>query len=166
MVINDVVLSLGSNLGNREENIDFAVQQLENYFNTEVSSSSIYETQPWGFETENLFLNSCVVFKTSESPETILKVLKEIEIEMGRVKKSQKNEYFSRVIDLDILYVGNQIINTSELVVPHPLLYERSFVLVPLLELLPNFIDPVKKQKISVLKSYLNDHKDVILYRQ
>lgn len=166
MVINDVVLSLGSNLGNREENIDFAVQQLENYFNTEVSSSSIYETQPWGFETVSLFLNSCVVFKTSESPETILKVLKEIEIEMGRVKKSQKNKYFSRVIDLDILYVGNQIINTSELVVPHPLLYERSFVLVPLLELLPNFVDPVKKQKISVLKSYLNDHKDVILYRQ
>lgn len=165
MVENEVVLGLGSNLGNREKNIKLAVEEIKKRFQTEVKSSSIYETLPWGFETDNLFLNSCVVFTSSESPKSILEALKWIEIKLGRVKKSQKKEYFSRTIDIDILYVGDLVVNTEDLVIPHPLIYARSFVLTPLSEILPDFLDPVKKQKISTLKSLLNENNDVILYK-
>lgn len=162
--MNTVVLSLGSNLGDRKNNLELAIGSIEESFMVEGTTSSIYETVPWGFETDELFLNCCMAFESSETPQNILKELKVIEKQLGRVKKSQNNKYFSRLIDIDILYVGDLIVQTEDLVVPHPRLYDRSFVLTPLAELLPDFIDPVRKQRTRELLNTLNDEKEVILY--
>lgn len=161
---NRVVLSLGGNLGDRVAFLRDAIQLLEIEFNTSLIVSSFYETVPWGFESEDLFLNCCAYFSTSKSPQEVLQITKKVEKELGRVKKSQNNRYNSRVIDIDILYHGERIVQDENLRVPHPLLYDRSFVLVPLAEILPDFVDPVEQLSIIELKAFLNDIKDVVLY--
>src|SRR5690554_4927247 len=159
-----VILSLGSNLGNRKQFIEDAIDEIEKAFQIKVKKSSLYETLPWGFDAEGLFLNCCVCFYTFCDPNSLLFTLQSIEKKLGRVKKSQKNEYQSRVIDIDILYVGELIVRTDELTLPHPQLYDRSFVLTPLVEICPAFVDPVKKQNITAILETCNDKNSVILY--
>ena len=159
-----VILSLGSNIPDRKQYLEKAIVELEKVFETQVVRSRIYETAPWGFESEVPFLNCCVSFYSSCIPTDLLFVTKRIEKDLGRVKKSQKNEYQSRVIDIDILYVGELIVRTDELTLPHPQLYDRSFVLTPLIEICPAFVDPVKKQNITAILESCNDKNSVILY--
>ena len=161
-----VVLSLGSNIENRQKYLEDAIQEIEKAFDCEVKKSRFYETAPWGFESEVPFLNCCVCFYSSCNPIEVLIVTKKIENKLGRVKKSQINNYESRVIDVDILYVGDEVVKTPELTIPHPLLYARSFVLTPLVEILPGLIDPVKKQTILQLFEQCNDDNRVILYEK
>lgn len=162
----NVVLSLGSNIGNRKKFIEDAIIEIENVFQSEIKKSSFYETEPWGFDAETPFLNCCISFFSSCNPKEILKTTQKIEIELGRVKKSKNSNYQPRVIDIDILYVGQLIVDEVNLTIPHPLIYDRSFVLIPLVELCPHLIDPVKKTSISQLFERCNDENKVILYEK
>lgn len=173
--MNRVYLLLGSNMGNRQQMLDDAVELLverllPDYIEVEdlaeaVNTSSVLETEPWGFESSDKFLNQAFVCLTELEAEDILKVCLEIEAELGRVRNgngfNEKGEriYTSRVIDIDILLFDKQIdgkyipqiINTPVLQVPHPRLHERAFALQPLVELVKNYIHPICRKSIGVL---------------
>lgn len=161
----EVILSLGSNISNRKLFIEQAVFELKKSFQTEIKQSSIYETEPWGFDAELSFLNCCVCFNSSQNPIDLLKITQFIEQKLGRIRKIEGNTYSSRTIDIDILFVGDVELKSKDLKIPHPLLYSRKFVLIPLYELFPEFIDPLSKQSIQDLIKQCNDEKNVILYK-
>lgn len=160
----EVVIGLGSNIEDRKGYLDAAISELEKVFSSEVISSKIYESEAWGFKSENKFLNCCVILKTDLSPEAVLIETKAIEKRLGRVKKSKNGAYQSRVIDIDILYMEDLILKSQNLTIPHPLLYDRSFVVTPLADVCPSFIDPVKKVSILELLALCNDENEAILY--
>lgn len=160
-----VVLSFGSNLGDRVKNLQKAIELLQGELtHSSWQQSSMYETEPWGFSSEDIFINNCVAFNSPVLARDLLKKTQEIEARLGREVKTGVEGYQSRVIDIDILYVGDEVINSKRLTIPHPLLYERAFVLVPLNEILPNYIDPVKKVTISSLMKACDEVKAVKLY--
>src|SRR5690554_3283191 len=159
-----VILSLGSNIPDRKQYLEKAIVELEKVIETQVVRLSNYEAVSLVFESEVAFLNCCVNFYSSCIHKDHLLVTKMIEKDLRRVKKIQKNEYQSRVIDIDILYVGELIVRTDEMTLPHPQLYDRSFVLTPLIEICPAFVDPVKKQNITAILEMCNDKNSVILY--
>lgn len=161
-----VVLSLGSNIGDRELNLQNAISELELIFETKVEKSPIYQSEAWGFETNNLFLNCCVSLKTNFAPKKVLKLTQSIELKLGRVKKVKNNLYESRIIDLDILYYDDIVLNTDNLKIPHPLLSRRAFVLKPLGDIVPGLIDPVIGRSVKQLLMDCNDQNEVILYNQ
>ena len=105
--------------------------------------STPYESEPWGFETEEWFLNRVIVIETAMAPEDLLKQLLEIERELGRERHPEIEGYTSRTADLDILYYGDRIILTNTLTVPHPRLHRRRFALLPMCEVAPDFVHPV-----------------------
>ncbi len=125
-------LILGTNMGDRFQNLGIARSSLQKSAGTITGNSSVYETEPWGFETDTSFLNQVIRLETHLSPELLLKKVLEIEKQSGRVRK-EGNEFESRIIDIDILLYGDSVINTTNLVVPHPRMQQRMFVLVPLI---------------------------------
>ncbi len=137
-----VYLSLGSNLGNRKQLLLDAIEKINKKVGNIVRQSSFYETKPWGFESENLFLNAAVKVTTKFSPTELLEVTQQIEREMGRKKKTTYNfrqqtpNYSDRPIDIDILLYDDLHVDLPELKIPHPLMQERDFVLVPLREII------------------------------
>ena len=146
-------LGLGSNLGNRNENLNQALIYIQERIGTIISSSSIYETTPCGFSSDNLFLNMVIKVSTSLLPDGLLLVSKTIERLMGRSYKSSDNSsYEDRVIDLDILFYDSVEMSTPELTIPHPLLHTRLFVLEPMSEIAPEWEHPVLHKTISTLK--------------
>lgn len=156
-----VFIGLGSNLGDRLGFLNRAIKSLL----PEVSplrSSHVYQTPPWGFTDQPQFLNQVVEAQTDLEPEELLKKLKQIERKLGRIETIR---YGPRCIDLDILFYGNAIIQSESLIIPHPLLAERTFVLVPMNELSPNFIHPQLMTKISDLLQEL-DFSDIEQYQQ
>lgn len=140
-----VYLALGSNMGNRLSNLKAAVLNLTPQM-TVKQKSSVYETPPWGFTEQDAFLNQVVKVTTYLEPEPLLRHLKRMETALGRVPNFQNGP---RVIDIDILFFDKMIINTPPLVVPHPRLHERAFVLVPLAEIEPDFIHPILQRPIN-----------------
>ena len=140
-----VYLALGSNMGNRLSNLKAAVLNLTPQM-TVKQKSSVYETPPWGFTEQNAFLNQVVKVTTYLEPEPLLRHLKRMETALGRVPNFQNGP---RVIDIDILFFDNTIINTPPLMVPHPRLHERAFVLVPLAEIEPDFVHPILQRPIN-----------------
>ena len=140
---------MGTNLGNREENLYRAISLLENKAITIIEVSSAYETPSWGFKG-NSFYNACARINTFLSPYKLLKELLKVEEILGR-KRNKKNGYQDRVIDLDILFYGDEIIFSNELKVPHSKLHLRNFILLPLIELTPKLIHPVLKITIKEL---------------
>ncbi|MDR1623507.1 MAG: 2-amino-4-hydroxy-6-hydroxymethyldihydropteridine diphosphokinase [Tannerellaceae bacterium] len=128
-----VYLGLGTNLGDKRTNMAAVVKLLTERVGEVLSLSSLYETQPWGFESENTFLNAVIILDTRLSPFELLDVAKQIEWEMGRKEKSD-DSYKDRIIDIDILMYEDVIIQTDELTIPHPLMYKRDFVMIPLEE--------------------------------
>ncbi|MBU3837484.1 MAG: 2-amino-4-hydroxy-6-hydroxymethyldihydropteridine diphosphokinase [Candidatus Phocaeicola faecigallinarum] len=130
-----VFLGLGTNLGDKRNNLLTAVTNIEEKIGKVTSLSSFYETEPWGFESENSFLNAALCVETSLDPATILHIIKEIEIEMGRTQKSVNKIYSDRPIDIDILLYDDLTMETDELTIPHPLMTERDFVMKPLMEI-------------------------------
>lgn len=146
-----VYLGLGTNLGNKEENLNTAVEKIKEKIGEVTSLSSFIETDPWGFESENGFLNAVLCVETRLEPHQILSILKEIEIEMGRTSKSVNRVYSDRIIDIDILLYDNLIMNTKDLVIPHPLMTERDFVMKPLIEIAGDTIHPVTGKKLKDL---------------
>ena len=144
-------LALGTNIGNKRRNMITAAALLAERVGDVLALSGFYETEPWGFQSENTFLNAALQLDTSLSPLELLKATQEIEIEMGRTQKSN-GAYHDRIIDIDILLYDNLALQTPELSLPHPLMHERLFVMEPLAEIAPNVIHPVfKKPVISLL---------------
>lgn len=133
-----IYIGVGTNLGDRLENIKLAVTELKALGIDIIRTSSIYETQAWGFESENLFLNTVFECIITESPLNCLKATQFVEKKMGR-KKTLKEGYESRIIDLDILLFKDQKIQLPELTIPHPYITERQFVITPMHELTGSF---------------------------
>jgi 2-amino-4-hydroxy-6-hydroxymethyldihydropteridine diphosphokinase len=142
-----VYLSLGSNLGDRETHLRDAIRRLESA-GTVRSVSSIYETGPVEFTNQPQFLNCAVTLETSSTPERLMQQLLEIERAMGRQRLQKKGP---RTIDLDILLFGDDLVNTSDLTIPHPAMEGRRFVLEPLAEIAPDALHPVLKKTVRRL---------------
>lgn len=134
--MHNLYLSLGTNLGNRKGNIREAILKIEEQVGAVVRQSALYETKPWGFSSPNDFINACVLVITSLAPRQLLESLQRIEKEMGRMEKSVNGKYHDRIIDIDILLFDDLKINAPDLVIPHPLMEEREFVMKPLREIL------------------------------
>lgn len=139
----DAYLGLGTNLGDRKANLERAVQMIRERIGDIVALSSFVCTEPWGFESENKFLNAVVRVSTEMSPRAILAAAKEIEKEMGRTQKSVGGIYHDRIIDIDILLYGDLVLQSEDLVIPHPLMTSRDFVMIPMAEIAPGLIHPV-----------------------
>lgn len=133
-----VYLSLGTNLGDKRKNIAEAIKNIGELVGDVVRQSALYETEPWGFRSDNRFVNAAVCVDTQLSPRRLLEVTQRIEREMGRTLKSDGGEYHDRIIDIDILLYGDLHIDEPDLKIPHPLMHERDFVMTPLNEIMGN----------------------------
>ena len=133
----------GSNMGDKNEIFAQACLLINNRCGRIVAVSSAYESEPWGFEAEEWFLNRLIIVETEQEPDEMMRRLLEIEKELGRVRQPETKGYTSRTADLDILYFGDRVMVTESLAVPHPRLHQRRFALVPLCELVPDFVHPV-----------------------
>ena len=138
-------LPLGSNVGNRLDNIRQAVVLMKPLGKV-TKRSTVYETPPWGVEEQPRFLNACVLLETDAPPKILLGKLKEIEQAVGRVERER---WGPREIDIDILTYGGEVINEAELTTPHPRMRERAFVLVPLSEIAPDMKIPPDDSEVS-----------------
>ena len=134
--MHNVYLSLGTNLGNRKRNIREAIEKIGELIGVVERQSALYETKPWGFSSPNDFINACVLVRTVMAPRQLLEVTQHIEQEMGRTLKSENGEYHDRIIDIDILLYDDLKVDEPDLKIPHPLMEEREFVMVPLREIL------------------------------
>ena len=131
-----VYLGLGSNLGNKEQHITTAVKHLEQRVGKVRRLSSLLKTEPWGFTSPHSFVNAAVSIDTILSPHEVLEATQQIERDMGREQKSMNGEYHDRVIDIDILLYDDMEINEKDLIIPHPLMHQRDFVMIPLREII------------------------------
>ena len=135
-------LRQGSGTSDKHSIFTQACLYINNRCGQVVKVSAPYESEPWGFETEEWFLNRVIVVETAMVPEDLLKQLLEIERELGRERHPEIEGYTSRTVDLDILYFGNRVICTETLIVPHPRLHRRRFALLPMCEVAPNLVHP------------------------
>ena len=142
-----VYLGLGTNLGDKEINLNVAVAALSGDVGFVIRLSKFYASRPWGFESDHEFLNAVVLLETTLSPFDLLAKTQEIERCLGRSDKSV-NGYEDRLIDIDILLYDNLIVDQPTLKIPHPFIVERDFVLIPLIEIAPDLVHPVCNQKI------------------
>ena len=127
---------MGTNLGDKRKNIAEAIKNIGELVGDVVRQSALYETEPWGFRSDNRFVNAAVCVDTQLSPRRLLEVTQRIEREMGRTLKSAGGEYHDRIIDIDILLYGDLHIDEPDLKIPHPLMHERDFVMTPLNEIM------------------------------
>lgn len=136
MTKHQLYLGLGSNLGDRERNLREAIRLLGERVGEVTRQSSFIETEPWGFQSDNRFLNAAVLCLTDKTPREVLQLTQQIERDMGRRKvtdvKSPTRQYADRTVDIDILLYDDLTIDEPDLKVPHPLMYERDFVMLPL----------------------------------
>lgn len=146
-------LSLGTNMGDKKKNLLEAIEKINTLENTKVTSeSSILETEPFGYTEQDMFLNACIEIKTLFTPQELLEKLLAIELEMGRVRTIK---WGPRVIDIDILFFDDEIIQDKNLCIPHSWICERMFVLEPLCEIAPNLVHPLERKPITTLKRIL-----------
>ncbi len=147
-----VHIGIGSNLGERQDNCFRALEFLRDRGIKIQKTSSFYETEPWGVKEQPKFINLAIEAETGFSPDELLFILKDIENKLGRTKTLR---WGTRIIDLDILFYGDEIIDTEDLQIPHRLLHKRDFVLVPLDEISPDKLHPVFRKTIRQLKEEL-----------
>lgn len=145
----DIYFSLGTNLGDKEQNLCQAINHIQKQIGKVISQSAFYSTPPWGFTSNNTFLNAAILVNSSFSPFEILENLKRIEYKMGRIHKSENGVYSDRVIDIDLLLYDDLILDTPTLKLPHPLLHQRKFVMEPLVEIAPEIIHPILKRTMK-----------------
>ena len=159
-----VYLSLGSNKGDRIGFVQQATSLLNGYENINVvQSSSLYETEPWGVESDNWFVNAVIQVSTSLSPRTLLSQCQKIENVLGR-NREKEGRYGDRNIDIDILLYDNLTVSEKDLIIPHAHFHERAFTLVPMLEIAPDVIHPVYQKTITALYEELENPEMVYLY--
>ncbi|MCY7293266.1 MAG: 2-amino-4-hydroxy-6-hydroxymethyldihydropteridine diphosphokinase [Ferruginibacter sp.] len=156
--MNTVYLLLGSNLGNSKEQLLLAIKNIEDYIGTVIKFSSLYSTAAWGYTKQPDFLNQVIIIETVLQPILLLKKILAVEKKMGRVR-TVKNA--ARIIDIDILFFNSEIINTKNLVIPHPEIENRRFVLIPLAEMNELLIHPVSKRTIMELLKICPDKLNV-----
>lgn len=137
-------LALGSNVGDRLSNLKEAIASLSPQMDVK-AKSHIYETPPWGYESQSPFYNQVIKVKTYLEPERLLKHLKRLEVALGRKPSFQNGP---RLIDIDLLFYDDQIMNTPVITLPHPRLHERAFVLLPLMDIAPDLIHPVRQKSV------------------
>lgn len=137
----ETYLSLGSNLGYKEENLDKAVEAIKERVGTITKSSGYYYTEPWKMASTNTFVNAVIVVETELSPLSLLFTLQDIERELGRTNKTRQGIYEDRIIDIDILIYGKLKIETYELTIPHPLMWQRPFIMRGMALIDPRFIE-------------------------
>lgn len=143
--MHQVYLGLGSNLGDKEANLKAAVEEIGKRVGEVTSLSAFHASEPWGFTSENSFLNAVCCVLTDFSPMEVLRLTQDIERSLGRIKKSVDGQYSDRPIDIDILLYDDLHMNTPELTIPHPLMQKRDFVMIPLREIAPE--TPLLPQK-------------------
>ncbi len=143
-----VYLSLGSNLGNKMQKMKAAISRLSNEAGRLIKQSDFHTSKAWGFKSENDFINVVVQIETSLSPFELLAKTQEIERDLGRISKTE-GVYSDRLIDIDILLYDDLIVDEPSLKIPHPLMTERDFVMIPLLEVAPQLIHPVTKIELK-----------------
>jgi 2-amino-4-hydroxy-6-hydroxymethyldihydropteridine diphosphokinase len=161
-VTSTVIAGLGSNLGDRFAALGRAMELIGEEAGKITGSSSVWETEPWGFDADKLFLNMVVVIRTTLEPARMMQLFRSIEGRMGR-KRSGGGKYESRLIDLDILLWGNRVITMPGLEVPHPKLHSRRFVLEPLKEVAPDAVHPVTGLTVTEMLELCDDRSDVRL---
>ena len=158
--MNKVFLGIGTNLGDRKRNLREATEHIEEHIGNILNSSSVYETPPWGLEAEDDFLNMVIEVETIHSPSELLNQISSIESFMGREKNQDR--YSSRVIDIDILFYNDLVLNENGLKIPHRLIHERKFVLVPLCEIAPDILHPVLVKSMKVLLEECRDRSKIL----
>jgi len=146
-----VYLGLGTNLGNKEQNLLAAINEISKDVGKIICQSAIYTSKPWGFKSENDFMNSVILVETMLNPTEVLSKTQAIEKKLGRTEKTNQN-FADRIIDIDILLFDNIILDTATLKIPHQLLHLRDFVLIPLSEIAPNVVHPVLNKTMLELK--------------
>lgn len=156
--MNNIYLLLGSNLGNSRKHLHDAIKYIESELGIISKISAIYQTRAWGNTHQPDFLNQVVMVVSSLSPLEILSKILSIEALLGRTRT---NKWEARIIDIDLLFYNNQCINETNLIVPHPYLHERSFTLIPLLEIAAEFCHPVLNKTIQQLCETLPDNLEV-----
>ena len=156
----NLVLHIGSNIGNREENLSRCISLLDIHLGTIIIASEVYSTEAWGIKDQPDFLNQALVVATSMSPEEVHRMTTKVECIIGKEK-----EYIwgPRRIDIDIIFYGDQILNLANLVIAHPRMENRRFVLEPLLEIIPDFVHPVSGKTIKEMYNECDDPSYVSL---
>ena len=153
-------ISLGANIGSRHKNIEKAIELLGESVGTVVAQSAFLETEPWGFDSANAFLNAAIAVETSLSPTDLIDKTEEIEREIGRTSKSDGGAYEDRLIDIDILLYEQLVLHSERLVLPHPLMHKRAFVLIPMVEIAPNTIHPLLNKTMQEIAKEVNMNKE------
>lgn len=156
---NYIFLCLGSNLGDREDYLNKALELIDKNIGKISTRSKIYETEPWGFKSENLFLNMVIQAHTKLKPFELMDRIRKIEDQLGRIRNSR--QYISRTIDIDILLYSNLVLEKRGLTIPHPLMQDRRFVMVPLCEIAPKMIHPVIGKPFAQLLEECDDKRGV-----
>lgn len=151
---------MGGNIGDRELCLKLALSQISEKIGDISSTSNIYETEAWGVENQQAYLNQCIEVKTPLSSSKLIESLLYIEKDLGR-KRTISETYEPRTIDIDILFYNDAVIHEQNLIVPHPRLHLRKFVLIPLNEIAPNYLHPLLNKPIFNLLSECNDTSDV-----
>ena len=162
--MNVTYLCLGGNIGDRQKALELANAKINQIIGEVSLKSPIYETEAWGVDNQQAYLNQCIEVKTELMPNELILSLLSIEKELGR-ERSNSLTYQSRTIDIDILLYNNQVIETEELTVPHPRLHLRKFVLIPLNAIAPNYLHPIFNKTIFSLLNESLDHLEVKLFK-
>jgi len=166
-MVSTAYILLGSNMGNKLRLLQEAAALIDGLAGKIIQYSSLYESEPWGFDAEEWFINQAVAIQTFLSPEQLLQTTQGIERTLGRSSRQcavcsmqyavGSQQYASRAIDIDILFYDEVVINTPELTIPHPLIQERLFTLQPLAEIAATFVHPVFKKTIATLLKECGD---------
>jgi len=150
-----VYLGLGTNLGDKEQNLHQAIDKIQERVGKILSLSAFYNSAPWGYISDNMFVNAAVCVSTDFSPQEVLNITQEIEKELGRKEKSIDASYSDRVIDIDILLYDSVILSTDNLTIPHPLMIKRLFVMDPLAEIAPDMVVPGVNKTVMAIRNEL-----------
>ena len=156
----EVVIILGGNQGNVPDTFRKCEERFEALGYKLVDISSLYSSPPWGFDSKNMFYNRIMVFETNKNPQYVLDDCLMIEGELGRIRNTSEN-YEDRIIDIDILFYGEEIVVEEHLMIPHPRLHERKFCLVPLQEIMPDFVHPGLEKTIRTLLGECEDESKI-----
>lgn len=162
--MNEAYLCLGGNIGDRELALNQALLKITTLVGEITSKSRIYETEAWGVENQQAYLNQCVKIKTNLPHLSLINMLLSIEKELGRERKISP-VYEPRIIDIDVLFFNREVINSEILIVPHPRLHLRKFVLIPLHEIAPDYLHPVLNKTIFNLLNDCEDQSEVKTFK-
>ena len=157
--MNKVVLLLGSNLGDGQLLFQQVICLIDDRLGKLEMQSALYQSPPWGFEHENDFINQVLIMNTEKDAEQVLQSCLQIEVDLGRKRIEQG--YGARTIDIDVLFVNDEVMETESLVLPHPRLHLRKFTLLPLVDLIPDFVHPILQKSIQELLVTCDDNSEV-----